>query len=285
MITVRIWGGLGNQMFQYAYARALRARTKQEVFIDKQGVFRESLEMGIIRDYALDCFKITLTETPDIMKKYSFLERNSTGKRLRYELAARRIISPWLYIEKDEGFVSDLYDFEGDMYLQGWFQNERYFCDYREIILKEFELKHKYNIDNELSDILKNEQTVSVHIRRGDYKSLNFALPLDYQKAAIEYMEQKYDDPFFLFFSDDVEWVKSNMNMPKKYRIISGGEYRDYEEMNLMSRCKNNIIANSTFSWWGAWLNNNNSKIVIAPKNWMRLKEPLSIVPQEWVVL
>lgn len=285
MITVRIWGGLGNQMFQYAYARALKERTSQDVMIDKKGIFKRQLEIGRIRSCAIENFRITLPEVDNAEERYAFLRRGNAVERVVYELSIRGLIHPWYYLETDEGFNGKLYDLTEDSYLQGWFQNERYFFDQKRIICDEFQLVHEPDIGEEMTDILNAEETVSVHIRRGDYKSIDCALPPGYQNQAISVMKKKFGDPLFLFFSDDVGWVKKHIDLPKRYMFVSDGIYRDYEEQWLMSRCKHNIIANSTFSWWGAWLNANPDKLVIAPKSWMRLREPLSIVPSEWVVI
>ncbi len=285
MITVRIWGGMGNQMFQYAYARALKERTGQEVYIDHPGVFRNRLEKGRLRDYALGCFSVSLPRLIDPEKKYAFLKRSNSYERLKYELSSRRLIHPYYYEETNEGFNPDMYCIKEDAYLHGFFQNERYFSEYRDIILKEFTLVRDFEPDNDIKELLDTRETVSVHIRRGDYKSIDYTLPPAYQNNAIRKMSEMLKDPYFLFFSDDIGWVKENIELPAKYLMVSSGKYTDYEEMNIMSSSGHNIIANSTFSWWGAWLNKNPDKIVIAPRKWMRLKDPLSILPDSWTVL
>ena len=188
-------------------------------------------------------------------------------------------------METDESSIPNPIEIQGDAYLQGWFQNEKYFKSYRDIIINEFVPVNKVKPDKDIQDLIENEETVSVHIRRGDYKSIGYTLPVKYYTKAIDYIASKTDKPYFLFFSDDIDWVKENMQIPDRRFFVSGDSYKDYEQMMLMSRCSHNIIANSTFSWWGAWLNRNSDKIVTAPRMWMRLKDPLSIVPKDWVVI
>ena len=123
-------------------------------------------------------------------------------------------------------------------------------------------------------------------MRRGDYVKIGKSLPLYYYHKAIGMMYNKYLTPVFLLFSDDIIWAKKQFEGYQNiYFIPDFGKYEDYEELMIMSRCKSNIIANSTFSWWGAWLNNNPSKIVIAPneENWMRSQK--GIIPCDWIIV
>ena len=285
MLVVRIWGGVGNQMFQYAYARALKERTGQEVYIDSRGIFKDKLEGGRNRGYYLDCFRISLPSADNAEKEFFFLNGKNIFERFALELSLRHRIFPWYYMEDREGFQPELMDIHGDMYLQGWFQSEKYFREYRNVLCDEFTPVKEIKIDKDIQELIDNEEAVSVHIRRGDYKSIDYTLPVEYYQKAINHISEKVNNPFFLFFSDDIEWVKKNMKIPEEHIFVSGSNFKDYEEMMLMSWCSHNIIANSTFSWWGAWLNRKPSKIVVAPRMWMRLKDPLSIVPEEWIVI
>ncbi|RYX87554.1 alpha-1,2-fucosyltransferase, partial [bacterium] len=141
-------------------------------------------------------------------------------------------------------------------------------------ILKELSVNPVYltGIDNYINDITNSENAVSVHIRRGDYitdkeaNSLMGVMPISYYNAAMEIINKKISKPEFYFFSDDLNWVKENFKGDNYHYIDSG---KDYTDLHLMQICKHNIIANSSFSWWGAFLNKNLNKIVIAPKNWV----------------
>jgi hypothetical protein len=122
-------------------------------------------------------------------------------------------------------------------------------------------------------EIVGHHSSVSVHIRRGDYlkDTLMNVLPMEYYAAAFDHIHSKINDPCFYIFSDDLNWVKDNlkMNYPVKYIDFESSSNADFLELHLMSKCRHNIIANSSFSWWGAFLNRNPEKIVISPKDWV----------------
>lgn len=167
----------------------------------------------------------------------------------------------------------------------GYFQSEKYFAHNRSLILQNLNVDTIYNkIVTKYKDILSGI-TVSIHVRRGDYVVLSDKHPvmsLEYYKKAIQYIG-KYDR--LIVFSDDIEWCKTNLKFSHAKYIENEPDYID---MVLMSKCTHNIIANSTFSWWAAWLNKNKDKIVIAPKEWFGVQRNLSdvdIVPEEWVKL
>ena len=148
--------------------------------------------------------------------------------------------------------------------------------------------KKKIQILPSLKTVLSECNTVSIHIRRGDYKKYNFFLPISYYERAIEYIKNKIEDPIFLVFSDDIQWVKTHVKFEDEVFFVSQEKLEDYEELILMSKCKHNIIANSSFSWWGAWLNTNDKKIVIGPNRWFDTigkNAGYNIMPSEWIRL
>ena len=284
MIIVRIWEGLGNQLFQYAYARALQLRTGQKVYLDTERIYKESLEKkGIERECGLDNFKIELSEASEKKKLFFFLKQDNLIKKILFMLSEHNLGVPGFYLEKELQFKNELKTIRGVKYLMGWFQNEKYFAEYREVLLKEITPKKKIKISSVLRKILNSYNTVSVHVRRGDYKKINNVLPVSYYETALKQIEGKICSPFYIVFSDDIEWVKNNLKFGENVMYMSNGRYKDYEELLLMSRCKHNIIANSTFSWWGAWLNRNPDKIVIAPRQWMSNQR--IIVPDNWSII
>lgn len=280
MIIVRIWEGLGNQLFQYAYAKALEQRTGKKVLLDIQRIFKEKLEhTSIERPYALDKFNITLSECKDIEKRYFFLQRKNKLQENLFYLSLENIIVPGFYQEYDTEYKEWLYDIRGDWYLMGWFQQERYFKEFRDILLQEFSLKQDIKITKRFEEILETQETVSIHIRRSDFKKYNNVLPYSYYLQAISFITNMLNAPYYCVFSDDIEWVKENMDLGDNVYFVSDVEkLKDYEELIMMSKCKNNIIANSTFSWWGAWLNQNKEKIVICPD-----MNNVDIMPSEWI--
>ena len=169
-------------------------------------------------------------------------------------------------------------------YIKGYFQNEKYFKHIRSVLLNEFVPPKKIKISKELKNALNNNESVSIHIRRGDYVKLNFSLNSIYYIKAIKYIKQIYYNPIFIVFSDDLEWVKANIHINNQVIYVNeNGELKDYEELFIMSHCKSNIISNSTFSWWGAWLNTYEKKIVIAPKKWMEPQD--GIIPNDWIII
>ncbi|MFH0972649.1 MAG: alpha-1,2-fucosyltransferase, partial [Patescibacteria group bacterium] len=177
-----------------------------------------------------------------------------------------------------------------DIFLDGYWQTEKYFKDIEDIIRSEFTLKTEYsNLNPELIAKISSCNSVSMHIRRGDYitnqntNEFHGICFLDYYKKAINLIAEKFPNPTIFIFSDDLKWCKENIKI--KYPIVFVKGNKNYEDLIMMSKCSHNIIANSSFSWWGAWLNNNPNKIVIAPQKW--LNNPninySDIIPSTWI--
>lgn len=177
-------------------------------------------------------------------------------------------------------------------YYEGYFQHEKYFKHLREDILKSFSLSVPLDEKNQtvLNKILETN-SVSIHIRRGDYVHLEHVskthgtCSLDYYKKAVEYITKKVENPHFFIFSDDIDWVIKNFKIEYPFMVVDFNQEKEYFDLNLMKNCKHNIIANSSFSWWGGWLNENPQKIVIAPKKWTLKKQKCDILPSGWVKL
>lgn len=260
--TIRIQGGLGNQMFQYAYGRKLELLKKKIIF-NTSFFHGNRSNIDTARSLQLKYFKLdTGSEFSD----------KTTPKSNFINLIIRR-----LNIKSDD-----------------FFQNEKYFKGIKEIIRKEFTLKEPFGISAQKTEneIINSNNPISIHIRRGDYvansktNAYHGVCRLDYYERAIEYIKSKIKSPTFFIFSDDINWAKENLKLENSI-FVSNPDIKDYEELILMSKCKHNIIANSTFSWWGAWLNPNSSKIVIGPKQWTINKTSieLDILPKEWIQL
>jgi len=287
MIVVRIWEGLGNQMFQYAYARALQLRTGKKVYLDADRIYKDVLEhKGVRRQYTLDKFNINLPLIENIERKFFFLEQRGTIYKLIFKLAEKRCWFLGFHKEKDIWYKEEQRYSPGNCYLMGWFQDERYFLEYRDILLKDFTPKKKIKISKKLRNILKTETTVSVHIRRTDFKKFGLELPVTYYVNAKQIMEEKIQNPYYIVFTDAEEWVRQELDFGERVFYMCEEGLEDYEELMVMSSCTHNIIANSTFSWWGAWLNRNKSKIVVGPKKWanqMPKSIQYNIMPKEWI--
>ena len=282
-------------MFQYALARSISEKG-QKVYLDVLRPYKDyDDELPYEqRAYGLKNYAITLRQA-DLKRsrKWKFLRKKTIWEKLIFELSKKE---KWPYVHMSEdGFFGrynpKLLTLEGNYYLAGTFQNEGYFKEIRPILLKEFQLKKKPVLEAELKTVLIGRNTVSVHIRRGDYVThqKTFGLcSLTYYKRAMQFIKERVKQPVFLFFSNDMKWVKDNFQAEadeEYYYVNADGTLKDYEELYIMSKCKHNIIANSSFSWWGAWLNESDDKIVIAPKVWRRDDLSYRVAPKEWITM
>ncbi len=321
MIIVRLSGGLGNQMFQYAAARRLACKHNT---IPKLDII--PLIEGGYRSYRLQCFNIQeyFVDSMDVFRVYPIeglkrMASNVVGKKIS-NLFFRKVIR-----DKNRVLAQRYYDYDStssnvadlvvgrivsqrffhfdpemlqapdDVYLMGSWISEKYFKDIEDIIRKEFTIKTAQTGKNkEIAEMILNTESVSLHVRRGDYVTgpsnpeLYDICKLDYYARYIEYIGDRIKSPHFFVFSDDVLWVKENLKSSFPLNFVNhNDDSTDYEDMRLISQCKHNIIANSSFSWWGAWLNTNLQKIVCAPREFVRICnfDNKDIVPDEWVKL
>ncbi|BBB24806.1 alpha-1,2-fucosyltransferase [Amphritea japonica] len=288
MVIVRLIGGLGNQLFQYAYALSLLEQG-YDVKLDASAFESYTLHGGFgLGEYA-ERLEVATTEEVDMVSRVgriSTLLRKLQGKK------SRRVIK-----ESNFSYDEKMLTPEDSHYLVGYFQSELYFNKIRGELLSALDLKHKLSPYTEASYLAIADASVSVsmHIRRGDYVSDKAAhnthgvCSLDYYYAAVTFFEERYPDVDFYIFSDDIEWVKENLNVQRAHYISSEEKRFAGEDIYLMSQCDHNIVANSSFSWWGAWLNANEDKIVVAPRQWyadsnmQRLSKTL--VPDTWIRL
>jgi len=197
------------------------------------------------------------------------------------------------YKESHFNFDDKVYNKTENIYFEGYWQSEKYFLNYREDLLEEFTLKKELHPKSkEYENKIREVQSVSLHIRRGDYvtnthtNSVHGTCSLQYYRDAVKEIEIKVEDPHFFIFSDDLAWVKENLDFIDNVAFVElDKEIPDHEEMVLMSLCKHNIIANSSFSWWSAWLNQNDKKIVIAPKKWFNDQtiNTEDLIPNTWI--
>lgn len=292
MIIVRLIGGLGNQMFQYAAGRSLAKHHNTELKLD---ITRFNKIKNITpRKYYLSHMRINeIFATDDDLNhvtKFTFRIK----KKFFFEIYRVFKWDPPIFVEKEPyfQFYPDFFALTDNVYLEGYWQSERYFKPIENEIRSEFVLKEKPDLPNALmaEEILKSN-AVSIHIRRGDYLSnpITFdyhgVCSLEYYYTAINLIAKKISDTHFYIFSDDPKWVQQNLklNFPHTH-VTHNQESKDYMDLWLMSLCKHHIIANSSFSWWGAWLSNNKDKIVIAPKNWFNQPDidTKDLIPDSW---
>ncbi len=296
MIIVSIFGGLGNQMFQYACGKALAAKLGVELKLDVSFLADKSeRENFTVRDYELNIFSIH-EKTANLTEVRNFVPDlwNCTKvDLLKYKLF-RLLKGNHYYFEKQKfRFESQIEQLKDCSYLYGYFQTEKYFSNIKEELVTAFTLKDQPNVQNqELIAQIKAENAISVHVRRGDYQNSPFnLLEINYYQQAIELIKQKVENPRFYIFSNDIEWISKNfgvLDIDKSIVTYNQGE-KSYMDMVLMSYCKHNICANSSFSWWGAWLNQHAEKIVITPKQWFKNLEytasTYDLIPDNWLKL
>ena len=288
MIITNILGGLGNQMFQYAMARAITLKNKEVLKLDITEFNNYDL-----RDFDLDLFNITYSiATQEEISNLKYRTLNWIEiliKRKKVTFANS------YYKEKYYQFDKEVLKIQKNTYLFGYWQSPKYFEDYKEVLLNDFTLKENISSSsNRCKDMIIASNSISIHIRRGDYISdqttndFHGTCSLTYYKDAVEAVKNSTDNPHFFIFSDDLVWAKENLDFIENITFIDLAEdIPDHEEMILMSLCKHNIIANSSFSWWGAWLNRNNEKIIIAPKQWFTDTSinTNDLIPSSWTRL
>lgn len=285
MKIVRIFGGLGNQMFQYALYKSLEHKFNN-VKIDTSDFHYHNHHNGYEIDKIFDT-TYNIADKEEI-KKITY-PRNLLIYKIFDKILKKNLNKGYDICEgKDRRYNKEILNIRNTIYYDGYWQSELYFKDIEKLIRKEFTFKNELDERNlEIAQKIKNTNSVSIHVRRGDYignKSLGNICGKEYYLKSVEYIEKNIEKPEFFIFSDDIEWAKDslNINYPKTY-ISWNKNQESYKDMQLMSYCKHNIIANSTFSWWGAWLNNNTEKIVIAPKLWFADKKENDIIPEAWI--
>lgn len=291
MIIVQIWEGLGNQLFQYAFARSLQLKYKKDVLLDNKGYLDEAFarsRKNELRKYGLDNYKIRARYIGEQqIKKYSFILKKTRGQRCIAKLSNINLWPYRVHVQSEPMVYDESVFLKNNVYYKGWFQNPLYFEFIRNELLREIVPKRKIKISKRLKKILNNKNTVAVHIRRGDYQYYGNCLPVSYYYRAISFFKEKLKNPQFLVFSDDIRWAREHLTIQDATVYMDEfSRYEDFEELFIMSRCHHNIIANSTFSWWGAWLNPCEDKIVIAPKCWHGNKGTMasdSIIPVDWI--
>lgn len=287
MKIVNILGGLGNQMFEYAMYLALKDAHPQEEIRCCTRSFRG---YGLHNGYELErIFGIKVKEASlwQLAKlAYPFWNYRS-WQVMHHCLPKRKSMSrslPQIPFNQKEVKRED------SVFYDGYWQNEDYFKHVRQNILAAFEFpKMEDEHNKKLGKMLKSANSVSCHVRRGDYlKDPNMCVCTpDYYALAVKKMNELANPDLYCIFSDDIEWCKDNLASLCEGKIIiyvdwNKGE-NSFRDMQLMSLCKHNIIANSSFSWWGAWLNTNRSKVIISPEKWMKEDIVNSPICKDWV--
>ncbi len=315
MIISSLMGGLGNQLFQYAAGRALAHKHGTQLKLDTYALDRSPHRAYCLNNFNINAERVTtrdilrLDTTEGVLRILKSLSPKAHSvfyiaaqktRRFRfftryyeYELGTplppllvKRVASQRLF-----DFDEDFFNLPDDIVLIGTWVSYKYFEHIKPILLNEFSVKHELlGKEHEMAHQIKNTQSVSVHVRRTDKVSsqVYFATDLEYIRQAMTFFYEKLENPVFYVFSDDITWCKENIQKKNAVFVDWNDDAHSYEDLRLMSLCKHNIIAESSFSWWGAYLNKNQRKIVITPPalRWVSRKNSLckDILPPEWKV-
>jgi len=292
MIIVRLLGGLGNQMFQYAAGRALAARHGTALKLDLS-----AFRAYPLRSFRLQHFRIeaTLAEAADV-EAVKGTDRGPLRRRLQLAVERRRphfrrrvVHEPHFHFDPNMERVGR------HAYLVGFWQSEAYFSQIRDAVRRELTVSEPPDEANRRTlERIASTDSISLHVRRGDYvtdprnQQFYAACPPRYYRDALDAVLPGLDDPRVFVFSDDIAWASAHLRFPCPVTFVAhNGEQRDFEDMRLMSRCRHHVIANSTFSWWGAWLASHPDQQVVAPRQWF-LDPDVDIrdlVPSSWLRL
>lgn len=294
MIIVNLKGGLGNQMFQYACGRALALRNaargegKAELVLDATGYDRPQ-GADTPRFYALDGFTIAARlATPEeaLRLKYPFGAFSKAWRLFHMKILRKFYIN----------FVPSVLTWHDGVYLDGFWQSEKYFKDFEKEIRADFTLKKPFSpAAKELHAKISHDPfAVALHVRRGDYVTDKVTnehwgtCSPEYYTEAIGTIAKSMPKPNIYVFSDDMAWCRENITSRFPLSFVSSPNIPNHEEVTIMAACKHNIIANSSYGWWGAWLNQNPDKIVIAPEHWAQKHNSdwyADILPETWIRL
>lgn len=276
MIISRLHGGLGNQMFQYAAGRALAARHGTSLALDTRTIDKQGMR--------------SLTQVFDLTTVLAeALPPSKQDGVAQYALWRAFGRNPRFVRERKLAFNPRFAELPDNVYLHGYWQSVKYFETIADEIRTSFQPIHAPSDKNwQMAEQINTGPSVSLHVRRGDYLSSGAYAACSqeyYQEALQRVIDETGQTPTVFVFSDDPQWARGNLSLPLPKVVVDfNGAKTDYEDMRLMSLCDHNIIANSSFSWWAAWLNDTPNKIITAPAQWFAKKNMSNpdLVPAEW---
>lgn len=283
MIISRLKGGLGNQLFQYAVARHLAIKNHDKLWLDASYFTNYKLH-----SYSLGAFKIQANILSS-QQLGTFLEQTHLVKRIIAQLSSQPTFQ--IIQERTHNFDSQILELQENLLLDGFWQSPKYFAAIQKTLRQDFQLALlQTGLDKQLAKKMTNPVSVSLHVRRGDYvtdpsASQHGTCDLKYYQSCINYMNACLIRPHFFIFSDDYEWSLKNFRFLKKVTFVHHNQAdKNYNDLRLMSQCHHHIIANSTFSWWAAWLSEYSGQITLAPKKWYADPqiETDDLIPKNW---
>ncbi len=294
MIIVRLIGGLGNQLFQYAIARHIAEIHGTVLKLDISG-----FETYKLHKYSLWPFNIQENfASPEEVAALTIRKQGIPERVLRRALRCSSELAPTYIREKHFHFDPEILNLPDGIYLEGYWQSEMYFKHIESIIRQEFTVKTpQEDTDKRVAEQITSCQSVSLHIRRQDYvsnietKQAHGICGVDYFLHCVGNLIRVANNPHFFVFSDEPEWARDNLELFYETTFVHhNGADKNYEDLRLMSQCNHHIISNSTFSWWGAWLNQHSEKVVLAPRQWFGKERQASrnmndLLPDSWVKL
>lgn len=295
MIIVKIQGGLGNQLFQYALGRKLSLIHNVSFKLDIEHFENEAWgriyrlnEFNIVENIASKQEIQRFTKYEAFLKKYwpirSILARLKLERKFLNMGGLRR--------EYQFNFDSETLETKDNALFDGFYQTEKYFKDIEDVIRKDLEFKHKPNQENAaMLDKIRSVESVCIHVRRGNFitdkhsNNWHGICSPDYFEKALSEMKKRVTNPYFFIFSDDKEWARNNLKIENSTVVDINGPDADFEDLRLMSNCNHFILANSSFSWWSAWLSPNKDKVVIVPSQIFKTykNNTIDFAPKEWI--
>ncbi len=287
MIIVKLMGGLGNQMFQYAFGKNFARKTKTELKFDLSE-FENTEKNHVQRNYDLDIFNVKAEfATNDEVFRLS----KRTNNRLIDRILNRAIgFKKSFILEPHFHFSETVFDKPDNIYLHGYWQSAKYFAEIEPQIRQDFTFREEMTGKaKEMLEKITNANSVCVNVRRGDFVTNDFhgSLDTDYFRNAESIIKTKTRDETYFVFSDEVEWCEANLKFDASTVFVShdyaGRKFQDY--LRLMAACKNFVIPNSSFAWWAVWFNNNKDRTVIAPKKWFGDPnfDTKDLIPPNWI--
>lgn len=287
-VVVRLIGGLGNQMFQYAAAKAVAVRSGAELVLDLSWFATDNHRRYALGPLSISAHTLGAISAEGVVVRFL--------RRVAYRLA-RRSDEYWqghpVFHEKYFYFDPTVLDLRAPVCLDGYFQSEKYFLDCREVVAREFTVATPPgSLAQAMLERMAAHDAICLHVRRGDYvasaitNSFHGVCSVDYYRQGLRIVSEGLLDPHCYVFSDDPEWVRVHFTATLPMSVVDiHGPDEAHEDLRLMAACKHFVIANSSLSWWGAWLGSYPGKRVVAPEKWFQsnTQDARDLIPSGWV--